>query len=105
MNVRLKFFIFIEFKKFLIILKVFLLSFSVNDPQKTPTIEHPFNKGRFSGNLGIVPAAKPTTKYLPFHFISLTTISESSPPTGSYITSTPCPWVNSFTFFLISSFL
>ena len=40
-------------------------------PQKTPTSDAPFKRVKLIGNLGICPAAKPTTRYLPFQPIDL----------------------------------
>ena len=39
-------------------------SLTLKDPQKTPTIEQPFNKGKFIGIFGILssPPAKPPGK-------------------------------------------
>ena len=40
-------------------------------PRNTPTTEAPFNNVKLIGSFGICPAAKPTTRYLPFQPMAL----------------------------------
>ena len=60
-------------------------------PQKTPTTDAPLSSIRLSGNAGIGPDAKPTTRCRPRQAIDRNAASVCAPPTGSQITSGPLP--------------
>src|SRR5882672_6715859 len=64
--------------------------------RSTPSNAPPLSRGRLNASAGMVPEAKPTTRCRPRQAIERNACSATSPPTGSKITSGPCPPVNSF---------
>ena len=56
-----------------------------------PNTEIPFISAMLIGREGILPPAKPMMRNFPPHFIHFKALLKNSPPTGSYIISTPLP--------------
>ena len=54
-----------------------------------PNTEIPFISAMLIGREGILPPAKPMMRNLPPHFIHFKALLKESPPTWSYIISTP----------------